>query len=95
MSLKTVKYMRDKPANRPRTIAERGWLGALIDDQLRPALKMAEKMASDLDNLGHCDAADCGRMFDTTDPRSSSAVDHGTKYLFCPGCTLEHDASKS
>lgn len=87
MSLTSSKYM--KRSAKPRTIAERGWLGACIDDHLRPALEMAEKMKSDLDVIERCDAAECGRMFDSTDPRGSSAIDGAITYHFCPGCTLE------
>lgn len=77
------------------SIAERGWLGAVIDDHLRPALKFAEEQASDLDKLAMCDIAGCGRVHDATDPRASTVVDHGTTYHFCAACEIEHDVGKA
>jgi hypothetical protein len=89
MSLTDRKYRPNYDPKRPRTIAERGWLGSIVDEHLRVALEAAEQTLSDLDKMELCSGADCGRMFDTTDPRSAAIPHNGTTLLYCPGCEAE------
>jgi hypothetical protein len=74
------------------TIAERGWLGIVIDDHLRPALKDAESIASDLDQIELCDRPGCGLMFDRRDARHGSFMSGGITYRYCPACEIEAKA---
>ena len=73
---------------RPK-IADAGWAEHTIG-YLEQALKSAKDMASDLSKMRLCDHSGCGRIFDCTDPRSTTAVDAGIEYHFCPGCELEN-----
>ena len=70
------------------TLAETGWLDFTID-HLRESLKAAENTASDIVRLRMCDAAGCGRMFDSGDPRAAKAVEGHITYDFCPACEME------
>jgi hypothetical protein len=70
------------------TIAETGWADFLID-HLEEALKAAKGTASDLAKMKMCDGADCGRMFDATDPRAREVQRGRITFNFCPGCELE------
>ncbi|MBY0561419.1 hypothetical protein [Hyphomicrobium sp.] len=87
------KYRRDRLQKRPRTIAERGYLGIIIDDHLRPALRAAEEIFTDLDHLESCSISDCGRLFDARDPRSAKFEFGGTTHHVCPGCEFEAQAN--
>jgi hypothetical protein len=75
------------------TIAERGWLGIVIDDYLRPALKNAENIASDLENIELCDASGCGLMFDRRDKRAGIFRKGSQTYHFCPACEMTAQAA--
>lgn len=75
-------------------IAESGWVDFVIDN-LRLALKAAEGTASDIARLRMCDAAGCGRMFDSGDPRGLSTETGGVRYDFCPACEMEAQARAS
>lgn len=77
----------------PRTIAERGWLGSVIDDHLRPALKDAESLLSDLENITICDHPRCGLMFDLRDPRHGKFNIGTTAHHYCPACEIEAQLS--
>lgn len=79
------------------TIAERGFLDAVLKDHLEPAIKYAKEALSDLEKLELCDAPGCGRLFDKTDPRSSkftATSQYGSStHFYCPACEMEARAS--
>ena len=75
------------------TIAERGWLGIIIDDCLRPALKNAESIASDLESIELCDASGCGMMFDRRDKRAGIFREGNQAFNFCPACEMTAQAA--
>ena len=72
------------------TVAEVEWT-EFVRDALAEAIKRANNTASDLRNVAMCDAAGCGFMFDTRDPRHGSFKNEktGQTYHFCPACERE------